>query len=49
MIDGAADAAAHLLAHGLTPVFDIDTLREMWRAGHHRLVDRLRSDYGLAS
>ena len=41
-IDAAAAAAAHLLAHGYTPVFDIETLRTMWKAGHHQLVDDLR-------
>jgi hypothetical protein len=49
MIDAGADAAEHLLAAGLTPMFDIDTQRQLWRGGHHRLVHRLRSAYGLAS
>jgi hypothetical protein len=41
-IDGAVAAACHLRAAGLQPVFDLDTLREMWREGHHSLVDDLR-------
>ena len=40
--DAAAAAAAHLLACGYAPVFDIETLRAMWKAGHHQLVDDLR-------
>src|SRR6516225_2658353 len=30
-VDGAVAAAEHLLSHGLTPVFDLDVLRAMWR------------------
>jgi hypothetical protein len=41
-IDGAVAAAAHLLADGYVPVFDLPTLRAMWKAGHHQLVDDLR-------
>ena len=41
-IDGAAAAAAHLLACGYPPVFDLPTLRAMWKAGHHQLVNDLR-------
>ena len=48
MVDAGAAAAEHLLEHGLVPVFDVATLRLMWKAGHHRLVDRVRGDYGLA-
>jgi hypothetical protein len=49
-IVGAVAAAQHLLARDLPPVFDTGTLRGMWRAGHHRLVDRVRGvdDYDLA-
>ena len=49
-IVGAVAAAHHLLARDLTPIFDTDTLRAMWRSGHHRLVDRVRGvdDYDLA-
>ena len=41
-IAAAAAAAAHLLDAGYPPVFDIGTLRAMWKAGHHQLVDDLR-------
>jgi hypothetical protein len=41
-IDAAVDAAAHLVASGLSPRFDDATLRSMWKAGHRRLVDKLR-------
>jgi hypothetical protein len=41
-IDGAVDAAQHLRDAGLEPMFDLDTLRAMWKAGHHQLVDDLR-------
>ena len=49
MIDAGAQAAEHLLDAGVLPLFDIDTQRQLWRGGHHRLVHRLRSAYGLAS
>jgi hypothetical protein len=38
MVDAAAAAARHLLGIGLAPVLDRDTLRGMWRHGHHRLA-----------
>jgi hypothetical protein len=38
MVDAAAHAAAHLLTLGLPPILDRDTLRGMWRHGHHRLA-----------
>jgi len=41
-IDAAAQAAEHLFAAGLLPLFDGATLRELWRGGHHQLVDELR-------
>ena len=41
-VDGAVAAAEHLLAVDLPPLFDLDTLRAMYRAGHHQLVDELR-------
>ncbi len=37
-LDGAVDAAARLRDAGLEPLFDLPTLRVMWKAGHHRLV-----------
>jgi hypothetical protein len=49
MVDAGAAAAEHLLDIGLTPILPIEMLRAMWRAGHHRLVDRVRTAYGLAS
>lgn len=41
-IEGAAVAARHLLDLGMAPRFDIATLRQLWKAGHHQLVDELR-------
>ena len=41
-IEAAAEAAEHLLALDLLPIFDLDMLRAMWRAGFRRLVDTLR-------
>lgn len=32
--DSAVAAAEHLLHHGLTPLFDIDQARDLWRTGH---------------
>lgn len=40
-ITGAAHAAAHLLDAGLPPVFDLETLRALRRAGHRRTVTKL--------
>jgi hypothetical protein len=37
-LDAAAAAAKHLLQAGLPPMFDVDTLRGMWRHGHHQLA-----------
>ncbi len=42
MIDAGAAAATHLLDTGYLPIFDLPTLRELWRGGHHQLVDELR-------
>ena len=42
--EGAVLAAAHLRDAGLLPVFDLPTLRCMWRSGHHALVDELRGE-----
>ena len=49
MVDAGAAAAAHLLAHKLMPLLDIDTLRALWRRGgaDRALVAQL-NDYGLA-
>jgi hypothetical protein len=41
MVDAAAEAARHLLAVDLVPVFDLPTLRAMWRSGYADLVDEL--------
>jgi hypothetical protein len=41
-VDAAAAAAEYLLDAGMAPRFDIDTLRQLWRAGHADLVDELR-------
>jgi hypothetical protein len=43
MVHAAAMAAHHLLDAGYPPIFDVATLRAMWRAGHHQLVDQLRA------
>jgi hypothetical protein len=40
-VQGAADAARHLLANDLLPVFDNNTLRALWRAGHSELVEQV--------
>jgi hypothetical protein len=32
-VQGAVDAAKHLLAEGLPPIFDRDTVSAMWRRG----------------
>lgn len=37
-VAGAVDAAGHLLDLGYPPLFDVDILRAMWRAGHHQLA-----------
>jgi hypothetical protein len=41
-LQGAVDAAHHLLDAGYPPIFDVPTLRELWKSGHHQLVDELR-------
>jgi hypothetical protein len=42
--EGAAQAAEHLLAVGLVPLFDAVTLRAMWRAGNANLAHALRGN-----
>jgi hypothetical protein len=39
-VDGWAHAAAHLLTLGLPPTLGRDTLRALWRHGHHRLAQQ---------
>ncbi len=41
MTTAAVEAAAHLEDRGLTPLFDLATLRELWRLGHRGLAERL--------
>jgi len=41
-VAAAVDAALYLLNIGMPPMFDLNTLRAMWKAGHHQLVDDLR-------
>jgi hypothetical protein len=41
-LQGAVDAAHHILEAGYLPIFDVPTLRELWKSGHHQLVDELR-------
>lgn len=41
-LQGAVDAAPHILDAGYLPIFDLPTLRELWKSGHHQLVDELR-------
>ena len=43
-LQGAVDAAHHILAAGYLPIFDLPTLRELWKSGHHQLVDELRGE-----
>lgn len=40
-IEGAVDAAYHLLGADLLPLFDVETLRGMWKAGHRDLAEEL--------
>lgn len=40
-VAGAVAAAHHLHTLGLPPIVGIDTLRAMWKAGHHQLVAEL--------
>lgn len=42
MVAAAVAAAQHLRDENLPPIFDTETLRAMWRSGHHQLVDELR-------
>jgi hypothetical protein len=48
MLDAATDAAGHLLACGLEPLFDVDTLRRLWRRGgsDRQLAERLHRRCG---
>jgi hypothetical protein len=41
-LQGAVAAAHHILAAGCLPIFDLPTLRALWKSGHHQLVDELR-------
>lgn len=41
-IEAAVAAAEYLLALNIAPMFDLDMLRAMWRAGFRKLVDTLR-------
>jgi hypothetical protein len=45
-IDGAVAAAWHLQTCGLPPLFDVDTLRGMWKHGYRQLARHL---YRLAT
>ena len=51
MVDAGADAAAHLLELGLTPVLELEVLRALWRRrGPDRaLADDLRRRGGIAA
>jgi hypothetical protein len=40
-IRAAVAAADHLLARGLTPIFDLETAQAMWAAGYHRIVAQI--------
>jgi hypothetical protein len=48
-VDAGAAAARHLIECGLPPSFDLETLRAMWRQGHHQVAQQCRDAYGLAS
>ncbi|MGZ3683955.1 MAG: hypothetical protein ACXVCI_08885, partial [Bdellovibrionota bacterium] len=41
VVQAAVDTAHHLLVHELAPMFDIATIREIYRAGHHALACQL--------
>jgi hypothetical protein len=47
-VDGAVAAANHLLGLGLSPLFNTDTLRGIWRRGHRDLAVRLARLAGVA-
>jgi len=47
-LDGAKCAAEHLLAHGLPPLFPLDTIRALWRHGDRELAVTLARIRGLA-
>jgi hypothetical protein len=40
-LQGAIAAAHHILGAGYLPIFDLPTLRALWKSGHHQLVDEL--------
>ncbi len=41
LVQGAVDAAHHILDAGYPPIFDAATLRALWKSGNQRLVDEL--------
>lgn len=47
-LDGAVDAAEHLMACGLPPIFALDTLRALWRRGDRELALMLARTRGAA-
>ncbi len=47
-IEAVVDAAAHLRALGLAPIFGKDILRALWRAGHRDLAADLAQLGGVA-
>jgi hypothetical protein len=48
-IEAAVAAAHHLLSQDLPPMFDVDTLRAMWRAGRRELAEAVhRTSAGAA-
>jgi hypothetical protein len=45
-IQAAVDAAEHLIAQNLPPLFDDATLKAMWKAGHRDLAEHLHAAAG---
>lgn len=48
---GYADAAAHLLSHGLMPAADVVALRELWRIGgeYRELAEQIAEAGGVVA
>jgi hypothetical protein len=48
-LQAAVDAAHHIIDAGYLPIFDVPTLRALWKSGHHELVDELHGAKVVAS
>ena len=47
-LDGAVAAAEHLLGYQLPPIFDLPTIRMLWRRGDRKLALTLAKIRGVA-